>query len=403
MGAAKRQMELEFERGWSSRGEHVCAGCLNDPALKKVVSDSAEDGEACTFCGESPAAELNLLTEAFVQGLRTEYANADDEGVPYVSAEGGYQVATTWDTWDLVSEYYDVFANEKVMEAVRDSIEEQTWTEVGWQFLRYNEQLTSSWQSFCEQIQHKTRYVFWLRHDDTDLEEERWGAIPAGRILEQIGQHILDLDLVQELHAGTSLWRAREVQDSEATAAVSWGAVDLGTAPREFARTSNRMSPAGIPMFYGAFDQDTAVQEVTRGKRQRLAVGTFELSRSCTVVDFTRLPGVPSMFDPERGHQRRTLLFLHRFVEQMAEPVRDGYDQIDYVPTQVVAEFLLKVFNPDTPVQGLIYTSSLNQRPCAVFDLDSSCCVDQVTGWDAQPKTRLGLVPGSVRMVEANS
>ncbi|GAA1932164.1 hypothetical protein GCM10009837_67340 [Streptomyces durmitorensis] len=51
----------------------------------------------------------------------------------------------------------------------------------------------------------------------------------------------------------------------------------------------------------------------------------FEL----TVVDFTRLPRVPSMFDPERGHQRRTLLFLllHQFVEQMAELVRDGYDQ----------------------------------------------------------------------------
>lgn len=126
-------------------------------------------------------------------------------------------------------------------------------------------------------------------------------------------------------------------------------------------------------MFYGSFDQDTAVQEVTRGTRRRLAVGTFELSRTCTVIDFTRLPSVPSMFDPERGHQQRTLLFLHHFVEQMAEPVRDGYDQIDYVPTQVVAEFLLKAFNPDNPVQGLIYTSSLNQRPCAVFDLDSSC------------------------------
>ncbi|MFI1408687.1 hypothetical protein ACH4Y0_01920 [Streptomyces sp. NPDC020707] len=83
--------------------------------------------------------------------------------------------------------------------------------------------------------------------------------------------------------------------------------------------------------------------------------------------------------------------------------VREGYDQIDYVPTQVVAEFLLKVFNPDNPVQGLICTSSLNQRPCAVFDLDSSCCVEQTTGWNARPETCLGLVPGSVRMVEANS
>ncbi|MEU9147290.1 HEPN-associated N-terminal domain-containing protein [Streptomyces sp. NPDC048349] len=402
MGAAKRQMELEFDRGWSSSGEHVCARCLNEPALQRVISDSAQDDEQCSFCGHSPAAELDVLTGAFVKGLRTEYANADDEGVPYVSAEGGYQVAATWDTWDLVGEYYDAFANERVFEAVRGSIGEQMWTEVGWQLLRYNEQLSSSWQSFCEQIQHKTRYVFWLRRDDADQEEERWGDIPAGRILDQIGRHILDFDLVRELPAGTALWRAREVRDSEVSAASGWGAADLGTAPRQFARTSNRMSPAGIPMFYGSFDQDTAVQEVTRGERRRLAAGAFQLSRSCMVVDFTRLPDIPSMFDLEHGHQRRTLLFLHQFIEQMAKPVRDGYDQIDYVPTQVVAEFLLKVFNPDNPAQGLLYTSSLNGQPCAVFDLDSSRCVEQEAGWDARPKPCLGLIPGSVRVIEAN-
>ncbi|WP_406841832.1 HEPN-associated N-terminal domain-containing protein (plasmid) [Streptomyces sp. AHU1] len=361
------------------------------------------DDKECSFCGESPAAELDILTEAFVEGLKTEYGNADDEGVPYDSGEGGYHVATTWDTWDLVNEYYDAFANDAVREAVCEAIGDQTWTETNWQLLRYNDQLTSSWQSFCEQIQYKTRYVFWLRRDDADQEEERWGEIPAGRILDQIGQHILDLDLVRKIPAGTKLWRAREVQDSEVTTATGWCAADLGTAPRKFARTSNRMSPAGIPMFYGAFDQDTAVQEVTRGEQLRLAIGTFELSRSCTVVDFTRLPSIPSIFDAEYSYQRRTLLFLRQFVAQMAQPVRDGYDQIDYVPTQVVAEFLLKVFNPDDPIQGLVYTSSLNQQPCAVFDLDNSRCVEQTTGWDTQPKPHLGLVPGSVRMVEANS
>ena len=74
-----------------------------------------------------------------------------------------------------MGEYSDVFANDAVLEAVREAIGDQTWTETGWQFLRYNEQLTSSWQSFCEQIQHKTRYVFWLRRDNADQEEERWG------------------------------------------------------------------------------------------------------------------------------------------------------------------------------------------------------------------------------------
>ncbi|GGV99355.1 hypothetical protein GCM10010230_25280 [Streptomyces narbonensis] len=86
----------------------------------------------------------------------------------------------------------------------------------------------------------------------------------------------------------------------------------------------------------------------------------------------------------------------------MAKPIRDGYDQIDHVPTQVVAELLLKVFNPDNPAQGLIYTSSLNGQPCAVFDLDNSGCVEQGTGRNARPEPCLGLVPGSVRAIEGN-
>lgn len=68
----------------------------------------------------------------------------------------------------------------------------------------------------------------------------------------------------------------------------------------------------------------------------------------------------------------------------------------------MVAEFLLKVFNPHDRPQGLIYKSSLNEQRCAVFDLDSSCCVEQAAGWNDRPKTLLGLVRGSVRMLETN-
>jgi hypothetical protein len=59
------------------------------------------------------------------------------------------------------------------------------------------------------------------------------------------------------------------------------------------------MSPAGIPMFYGATDPDTAFAETAaHSDRPGATAGAFMTSRPCLVVDFTRLLAVPSTFDP---------------------------------------------------------------------------------------------------------
>jgi hypothetical protein len=63
------------------------------------------------------------------------------------------------------------------------------------------------------------------------------------------------------------------------------------------------------------------VREVAvRTKDQWGTVGCFESSRPSTVVDLSKLPSVPSMFDANRAHERRPLVFLHKFVGQLSKP-----------------------------------------------------------------------------------
>jgi hypothetical protein len=81
----------------------VCSGCVNDYALKTVIDECATDEDFCDFCGGNPAAELDCLIGAFVDGLQTEFVDASDEGVFYDGAEGGYMWDETWDSWDLVT------------------------------------------------------------------------------------------------------------------------------------------------------------------------------------------------------------------------------------------------------------------------------------------------------------
>ena len=77
-----------------------------------------------------------FLLEAFVEGLQTEYGDADDEGVYYDGREGGYQWHPTWDTWDLVEDFSDVLTGEGLLDAVQEAMDDRVWVEVHLKHLR---------------------------------------------------------------------------------------------------------------------------------------------------------------------------------------------------------------------------------------------------------------------------
>ncbi|MDX6352146.1 MAG: hypothetical protein QOF84_6936 [Streptomyces sp.] len=70
----------QAEQGWSYSDGWVCAACVDDDALAETLSAAADPDQACDFCQAAPAADLDVLLEAFFDGLRTEYATASDEG-----------------------------------------------------------------------------------------------------------------------------------------------------------------------------------------------------------------------------------------------------------------------------------------------------------------------------------
>jgi RES domain-containing protein len=138
----------------------------------------------------------------------------------------------------------------------------------------------------------------------------------------------------------------------------------VGTVPRKKAIFSNRMSPAGIPMFYGAEDEATAIAETytpSPGTPAVVTVGKFRTARPAWVVDLTALPPFPSLFDQERRHLRGPLRFLRAFVKDLSKPIKkDGREHIGYVPTQIVTDYLRHVFRTETGhrARGVIFPST---------------------------------------------
>ena len=382
-------MMQEYDQGWSFRDESVCGRCINDDALETILEESANARLRCDFCGSNRAASLNVFLQAFANGLRNEYEDANDNA-PWEGREGGFQVHPQCETWDLIEDFAEIFVGKGLLAAVKESMHDTTWVENDWATRRRDVVLNEAWDRFCNDVKLKTRFVFWMVTQDDDLGA---GEISPAKILHQVGELVEQLSLVQVLPVGYRVWRAQTHTEDE----IEHSASRLGTAPREKALTANRMSPAGIPMFYGSTDVDTAISEVAcLSGHKNVTWGQFEFTKSLPVVDFTFLPPIPSMFDAKLGSLHRQIEFLHRFVVQLSDRARPHHEQIDYVPTQIVTEYFFRVYGNGVSPKGLIYRSSLTGKDCLVLDIPNDDCVD-ATVTTLPPQTQLRLIPRSVR------
>ncbi len=146
--------------------------------------------------------------------------------------------------------------------------------------------------------------------------------------------------LVKDYDAGLIIQRARAWKNDQ-----PWNSPEeLGPPPTDKASQPNRMSPAGIPMFYGSEDSKTAVLE-TASRPGTFTVGKFETNRPIVLLDISSVPPLPSIFemipDSLEVDPRRAIEFLAHISEEISKPItRDGHQHIEYVPTQVVTEFI---------------------------------------------------------------
>jgi hypothetical protein len=171
--------------------------------------------------------------------------------------------------------------------------------------------------------------------------------------------------------ADTILYRCRQ-HDGKTKVSE---AEDICSPKEEYALYPNRMSPAGIPMFYCAFKSETAKAE-TIDKDDKLrpffTMAEFKVNEQLLIVDFTKLPPVPSIFD-ERGRRHYfRLAFLKQFVEDLSKPIsRDGREHMEYIPTQVVTEYIRFLYSKTYKqrVDGIIFPSSKHKdySSCVLF------------------------------------
>lgn len=386
----------------NSREEYVCIGCFAERGLVEFVARNAVS-LSCSFCdsvGETPiAAPIAGVSEHFLQSLFREYDLAVNQ-LGWVGSEGGY-MGPHWDGFDLATEVLELEfpqANEwALLEALFGEYFDQDWCSENAYGLDDLERPRYSWEYFRKVVMHERRYFFMDNQGDPDDAE----VFSPAEILQTIFEYARNMGLFHEFPVGSRLVRARRESAGERYQSPA----ELGPPPYAAAKQANRMSPAGIPMFYGCDDDDTALFEVAEGPGY-YALGEFETMRPAVLLDLTNIPEVPSLFEPVDDFRevdpRRALRFLHHISREISRPVeKDDRVHIEYVPTQVVTEFIrAKVMLGRSRVDGIRYNSSANEGHASYVLFADQSNVEGTEALDLEEDRWLRLVNVRQRWVD---
>ena len=202
------------------------------------------------------------------------------------------------------------------------------------------------------------RFFFAVPKEEESDEEEDWlrdrDQFPPLGLLSEIVKLAEDFDMVRTLPAGTKFFRSRPCK----LGAPYQTAQQLGPPPPERAVQANRMNPPGIPMIYGAETEDIAVRET---RSPCVTVGQFQLEREARILDLADLPDIPGIFSGTERRTRLGLVFMHAFAREIARPVdRTDRIHIEYIPSQVVTEFIRDAQIYGSAVDGIRYPSTLD-------------------------------------------
>ncbi len=300
----------EGERGWSSKPDkYVCSRCVQDEALIRLIQERGTV-EKCDYCVLTPdvvevrSLAFDHLMERIAESLSSEFIDAKSEHVPFKRAGRGYQSADRYTTYELIANVIRLEARPEVRKDVIEALPNLTWCRKSPWSLDFGQALRSGWRYFVEEVKYRTRYLFAepspstsdklakpetiiqlgriRTHDNENpfaylynayltptrdaafgINYDRGSGVPGAQILEAIRRIIGRLDLLEKLDSNTIVYRARVHSAHELPST----AADLGPPTSNKAKQANRMSPAGIVMFYGAFDRETAVAETFQPER----------------------------------------------------------------------------------------------------------------------------------------
>ena len=326
------------------------------------------DGVArqCEYCQSDkyPTIQLDELAEQIHSVLDEHFymTSPDPEGIDLLLAKEGYWEQPGELVTDAIMNLID--SSEELAEAIRECLSDKydPWGKDAMDDpcpydtdSQYEEraidtyEFRESWTSFRREILSRSRFFNQV----------------AKSALDHLFQGVAQLvthggePVVRVLGSSDSIFRARLAKSNDALEEILKTTPEsLGAPPGRYAN-AGRMNAEGISVFYGATDVDTCIAEIRAPVGGYVVIGRFAPLRELRILDLTRLGKVflrGSLFDSKHTESLSRVHFLKLLEAELSKPVIPGSEARDYLPTQVVAEYLGA--HPDMKLDGVMFSSS---------------------------------------------
>lgn len=333
----------------------VCHDCIGDSFLADEVKEKGHRG-LCGYCGKRrKALALEKLAERIHEVLQEHFRLTLNEtpwrrsGYPVVYLivnMAGLDEKIANDVTALLSEPYEY-------EAMTDGAENPYDSDAHYEEFRPDEWgFLDIWEAFCSEIRSRAR--FFSTSAETAL-RDIFGNLSTLKTFD-------DQPVIRKITPDEEdrfLWRARTAQSTRELKTILGAPVrEIGPPTSRLAK-GGRMNAPGIPVFYGALDEDTCVAEARAPVGSHVVVAKFEILRPLRLLDFDSLTKIyveRSHFDPTYASHIGHASFLRRLVREMSRPIMPGDEAFEYLVTQAVAEYLAHKVEPR--LDGIIFHSS---------------------------------------------
>ncbi|PZR32838.1 RES domain-containing protein [Caulobacter segnis] len=351
----------------------LCPDCFGNKGLSRRIAETRPryDEGQCTFHPRRKGVPIEAVAELVDVVFRANYTYAGADYVEYDPEEPGDYQARGADLADTVQELAEADDDEVNQALVAQLIEDDFYLPQRGEDPFYDDDFRYEridgdgghgvlWERFCQIVTYEQRF---LNSEVADLLSEIFKHIHLQRALDR-RPPVRVISTTDDL----KIHRARLVTDADLTAIAKDPHGQLGPPPRRLGK-SNRMNPAGIPAFYGALDLKTCVAELRPSVGAKVAYGSFRPARDLVVLDTTLFSAPPkelNLFAADHVRRLAQWRFMQRFMFEIAKPISPSDEPFDYVPTQIVAEYLNKIHQVRIgrgrrPIDGIIYRSA--QRP----------------------------------------
>jgi hypothetical protein len=349
----------------------VCPECIVEPTLAEFIRANASSKE-CTYCEQSSdepiALSLDELLEYIRERIEVEYEDAANS-VGYETAEGGYLLPTMDGHKLLAAVGLAVFVKDvSLLDDLASPFHDTPWVHRHAYSLTEEQARRLAWTHFATLVKHRVRYMQFPPEEPDDEE-----ITAPSEMLDELGDLFVTHDLFTNLEPGTELFRVRIHKPGSAPANSQ---DEMGPPPVEAARYANRMSPAGVSMFYGSLDEATALAETYvryDATPAEATIAVFRVTERIPVLNLVDVPPIPSFFGSDEANLHRAAVsFLHDFNADLTKSIaKDGREHIEYVPSQIVTEYV-RYRLPEKAhrqVKGIVYRSARRRKGigCVLF------------------------------------